>query len=59
MDFHSHFPDESTDNAATTFGNMEYFIHWMYDNNLFIKDIILYNTAYGQMQCGYYLSDGE
>ena len=26
---------------------MKIFIHWMYENNLFIKDGIIYDTAYG------------
>ena len=47
MDFHSHFLDGSTQNAATTFEHMNKFIHWMYYNNLFIKDGIIYDTTNG------------
>ena len=38
MDFHSHFSDESSHNAATTFLDIKIFIHWMYDNIFFIND---------------------
>ena len=36
MDFHSKFSDNSDQNAATTLENMKNFIHWIYDNYLFI-----------------------
>ena len=45
MDFHSHFSDDSAQNAATTFEHMKRFIHWMHKNNLFIKDGIIYDTS--------------
>ena len=52
MDFHSHFSDDSTHNAATTFDNINNFIHLMYENNLFIKDGILYDNKDGcSKQC--------
>ena len=47
MYFHSHFSDDSAHNAATTFENMKKFIHWMNENNLFIKDVIIYDTTGG------------
>ena len=47
MDFHSHFSDDSAHNAATTFEHMNIFIHCMYDNNLFRKDGIIYDTTDG------------
>ena len=31
-------------NADTTFEYMEMFIHWMYENNFFINDGIIYDT---------------
>ena len=37
MNFHSHFSDTSAHNEATTFENMENFIHWMYYNKFFHK----------------------
>ena len=45
--FHSHFLDNSVQNTATTFDHMEKFIHWIYENNLFIKDGIIYDTTDG------------
>ena len=45
MGFQSHFSDDSAQNAATTSNYMKTFIHWMYDNNLFIKDGIIYDTT--------------
>ena len=47
MDFHSHFADDSDHNSATTFEHTKKFIHWMYDNNLFIKYVIMYNNTDG------------
>ena len=47
MDFQSHFSYDSDHNVATKFANMKGFIHWMYDNNLFIKYVIIYDTTYG------------
>ena len=47
MGFQSHFSDESAQNADTTFEHMNKFIHWMYDNNLFIKYGIIYYTTCG------------
>ena len=45
MDFQSHFSDESAHNAATTFEHMVKFIHWMYENNVFINDGIIYDNT--------------
>ena len=47
MDFHPHFSDDSDQNIATTFKHMKEFIHWMYENKLFIKDSIIYDTTNG------------
>ena len=47
MGFHSQFSDESYHNAATKFENIKKFIHWIYENNLFIKYGIIYYTTYG------------
>ena len=44
MDFHSHFSDGCAHNSATTFYHMKKSVQWMYENNLFIKDGIIYNT---------------
>ena len=46
MDFHSQFSDDSAQNAATTCEHMKKFIHCVYENNLFIKDGLIYNTTY-------------
>ena len=63
MDFHSHFSYDSAHNAATTFEHMVKFIQWMYEDNFFINDGIIYDTTDGcskqyicKIQCGYYLS---
>ena len=45
MDFHSYFSDKSAQNAATTFEYTKKFIHWMYENNLFINDGIIHDTT--------------
>ena len=45
--FHSHFSDEYSQNKAYTFEHMKYCIHWMYKNNLFIKEGIIYDTIGG------------
>ena len=45
MVFHSYFSDDSAQNAATRFYHMKNFIHWMHDNNLFIKYGIIYDTT--------------
>ena len=46
MYFQSHFSDDSSDhNPDTTFEHMNNFIHWMYNNILFVKDGIIYNTT--------------
>ena len=45
IDFHSKFQMTSAKNAATTFENMKKFIHWMNENNLFMKDGIIYDTT--------------
>ena len=45
MGFHSHFSDASPHNEATTFDHMKKLIHWMYDNTLFKKDGIIYDTT--------------
>ena len=47
MHFHSHFSDDSVHNYATTFEHMNNSIHWMYEENLFIMDGIIYDTTYG------------
>ena len=47
MDLHLHFSDDSAQNAATTFQHIKKFIHWMYENNLFINNGIIYDTTYG------------
>ena len=47
MDFHSHFPYDSSQNAATTFEHMKKFIHCMYEEILSIKDGIIYDNTYG------------
>ena len=47
MDFHSHFSYDSDQNPAPTFEHMKIFIHWMYENNLFVKDGIIYDTTDG------------
>ena len=47
MDFHSHYSDDSIQNADTIFEHMKNFIQCMYDNNLFIKDGIIYDTTDG------------
>ena len=47
MDFHSHFSDDSAHNSATTCENMKKIIHWMYEENMFIKDGIVCDTTDG------------
>ena len=47
MDLHLYFSDDSAQNADTRFQHMKKFIHWMYENDLFIKDVIIYDTTYG------------
>ena len=47
MDFHSHFSDDSDQNAATTFEHMKQFIQWMYEKKMFIKYGIINDTTYG------------
>ena len=47
MDFHSNFSDDSAQNSATIFDNINKFSWWMDDNNLFLKDGIIYDTTYG------------
>ena len=47
MVFRSHFSDEYDNNASTTCEHMKTFIHWMYEDNLFIKDCIVYVNIYG------------
>ena len=47
IDFHSHFLDASAHNDATTFDHMIKFIHWMYENKLFINDSIVYDNMDG------------
>ena len=56
MDFHYHFSDDSAQNEATTFEHGKIFIHWMYDNKLFIKDGIIYYTKSGCMKKYRYLN---
>ena len=46
MYFHSHFSIDSDQNAATAFEQMKNFIHWMYEENLLIKDGVIYDTTY-------------
>ena len=48
MNFHSHFSDDSAQNLANTFEHMKCFIYWMYENNLFTKDGIIYDTKDGR-----------
>ena len=60
MNFHSHFSDDSAENAATTFDNIKKFVHWMYENSLFkkygiIQHMDVANNTYVIIQCGYYL----
>ena len=55
MDLHSQFSDDSSQSVATTFEHMKKFIHWMYENNLFINDGIISGTTDGcskQYICG-------
>ena len=47
MVFHPHFSDYSSHNAATKFEHRNKFIHWIYDNKLFIKDGIIYDNEDG------------
>ena len=47
MDLHSHFSYDSVNNAATTCGHMKKFIHWTYEENLFIKSSIIYDNTDG------------
>ena len=47
MDFHSNVSDVSAQSAATTFERIKKFIHWMYENSLFIKDGIIYDNTNG------------
>ena len=47
MDFNSTFSDESDHNAATTCEHMIFFIHWMYEDKLFITDGIMYDNTDG------------
>ena len=44
VDFHSHFSDDSDQNAATIFEHSKFVFHWMYGNKLFIKYGIMYDT---------------
>ena len=45
MDFHSHFSDDSAQNATTTCEHMINCIYCMYELNLFTKDGIVYDNA--------------
>ena len=47
IDFQSQFSYDSAHNDATTFEHTKNFIKWMYCNNLFINDCMLYDTTYG------------
>ena len=47
MDLQSHFSCYSAYNYATTFGKIKKIIHWIYENNLFIKYGIIYDTTDG------------
>ena len=47
MDFHSHFSYDSDPNAATMCENTRKLIHWMYANNFFINNGIIYDNTYG------------
>ena len=40
----SHFSDESAQNTTATFQHMQKLIHWTYENSLFIKNDIIYDT---------------
>ena len=44
MEFFSYLSDDSSHNTATTFEHIKIFIHWIYNDNLFIKDIIIYDS---------------
>ena len=47
MDFHSHFSDNFAQNSATAFENMKVFIYWIYENNMFMEDGIIYDHTNG------------
>ena len=47
IDFHPHYSDDSAHNSDTSFDHIKKFLHWMYDNKLFIKDGIIYDTTDG------------
>ena len=47
MNSHSDFLYEHAQNAPTTYEHMKKFIHWMYYENLLIKDDMNDNTADG------------
>ena len=47
MDFNPHPSDDSAHNAATKFEHMKMFINVMYNSNLFIEDVIIYDSIYG------------
>ena len=46
LDFRLHLSDDYAQNAATKSEHMKKLIHWIYENNLFIKDCIIYDTTY-------------
>ena len=45
MDFQSHFSDNSAQNAAITFEQMKKLIKWIYQNNLLIKYVMIYDIT--------------
>ena len=47
MDFHTQFLYDSSHNPATPFEHMNFFIHWMYEDKLFITDGIMYDNTDG------------
>ena len=46
MDFHSRFSNKSDHNADTTCEHIKSFIRWIYEDNLFIKGCIVYDTTH-------------
>ena len=44
--FKSHVSDDSAKNAGTAFEHIKVFINWIYENNLFIKNGIIYDIKY-------------
>ena len=57
IDFHSHFSDYYVQNASTTFEHMKTFIHLIYKNKFFIKDVIIYDTIDGSRKIYMYANE--